>query len=135
MVVASFLRRCISAAEVCAAACELVLAADPSYTSPNTNQYSEAHLALVSCTSVCTLAARALREGDADLELLRWAGEISSKCACAARPDGVPDEQWAVVVAACRRCASHCRAVIERISGAARDALGEGLDSGLMSIV
>jgi hypothetical protein len=78
--------------------------------------------------------ARALREGDADVELLRWAAEISSTCVCTVRPDGMPDDHWAVVVSACHRCTIHCRTLIDHISEAARDAIQEGLDSGLMPI-
>lgn len=120
-----FVQRCIFAGELCATACGLALAADPSYTSPGTEPYSGVHLALVSCESVCSLVVRALRAGDGDLELVRWCAEICFKCAEAAAPDSMPCGQWERVVAACRRCADSCQAVVDLLSASARDAAND----------
>ena len=116
-------KRCAYATDLCSMACEVALAADPSYTSPGTEPYSEAQLALVSCASVCTLLARALRGGDADLELVRWCAEICVKCAATDGPDGVPAAQWGLVVNACRKSAALCNLLIDSISQCTRSAL------------
>ena len=118
------MNRCLRASEACALACESALASDPSYTSPGTEPYSEAQLALVSCASVCTLVARALRMGDGDLELLRWCAETCSQCMAFAMPPGVPEAAWSGVVQACGQGAQACEALVERISRCAHGAIG-----------
>lgn len=115
-------KRCVYAAELCSMACEVALGADPSYTNPGTEPYSDAQLALVSCASVCTLVARALREGDADLELVRWCAEICVKSAATAPLDGAPADQCRLVVDACRKSAAACNLLIDSISQSTRNA-------------
>ena len=125
----SLLERCVRAAEACAAACGQALAADAAYTSPGTERYSEAHLALVSCESVCMLVVRALREGDGDLALLQWCAESCAQCAAGEAPVGMPDAAWSLATRANLRCAIECHDVIERISEFAGSAIGASRDT------
>lgn len=122
--------RCIQASELCALACEAALATDNAYTSPGTDPYSRPHLAMVSCASVCGLVSRALREGDADLELLRWCAEMCMACATPQMPPGVNSAAWSLVVRVCRRCAMECNALIDAVSSSARCAIDATRDSG-----
>ena len=131
----TLLERCIQAGETCVAACERALASDASYTSPGTEPYTQAHLTLVSCVSVCSLLVRALREGDGDLELARWCAEICSACAAAEAPPGVSEAAWTPVVRACTRCAGECEAVVARISSFARQAFGASRDAEFQALV
>lgn len=125
----SLFGRCIEAGERAAAACEMVLASDDAYTNPGTDPYSTAHLALVSCAATCSLLVRALQEGDGDLELVRWCGEICCQCATADAPEGVSEPVWTLLVHACTRCASACEWVAESISSFAGQACGGRCDT------
>ena len=125
----SLLDRCIQAGDLCAAACEMALASDASYTSPGTEPYTEQHLALVSCASVCSLLVKALREGDGDLELVRWCAEVCAQCAGGQAPEGLPEAAWMHVVRASHRCANECEAVAARISSFTQQAFGRRRDS------
>lgn len=131
----TLLDRCIQASESCAAACEMALASDASYTSPGTEPYSKAHLALVSCASVCSLLGNALRAGDGDLALVRWCAEICAHCAAGGAPEGVPEAAWTRVVHASTRCAAECEAVAARISSFVQQAFGKHRDSDFQQLV
>jgi hypothetical protein len=122
--------RCIQASELCALACEAALATDTDYTSPGTDPYSKPHLAMVSCASVCGLVSRALREGDADLELVRWCAEMCIACATPDMPPGVHSAAWSLVVRVCRRCAMECNALVDAVDSTAQSAIDATRDSG-----
>jgi hypothetical protein len=125
----TLMARCVEASDLCVAACEGVLATDPSYTSPGTEPYSEAHLAMVSCASACSLLSRAMRAGEADLELVGWCAEICLQSSALPKPAGAHAAAWTLVVRACRRCARACQAVVERISVTARDVIDASRDT------
>jgi hypothetical protein len=126
----TWIDRCIQASELCALACEAALATDTAYTSPGTDPYSKPHLAMVSCASVCGLVSRALREGDADLELLRWCAEMCMACATPEMPAGVDSAAWNLVVRVCLRCALECNALVDAVDRTARSAIDATRDSG-----
>ena len=123
------MQRCAQAAEVCAAACDAALAADDSYTRPGTEPYAAGHLALVSCGAVCSLVVAAVREGDGDLELLRWCAETCSQCASGERPEHMPPAAWSLVTRACMRCAIACQAVVDHVAHFARQAIEASRDT------
>jgi hypothetical protein len=131
----TLLERCILAGQECAAACEAALESDASYTNPGTNPYTSAHLTLVSCAAVCSLVVRALREGDGDLELVRWCSEVCTQCATADCPEGVAADAWVQVVDACTRYATDCRTLEERISQYAHRVFRDHRDSDFQALV
>ena len=131
----TLLARCIRAGQECAAACEAALASDASYTNPGTNPYTSAHLTLVSCAAVCSLVVRALREGDGDLELLRWCSEVCTQCATADCPEGVAAPAWVHVVESCTSYAGDCHKLEERISDYAQRVFRDHRDSGFQALV
>lgn len=131
---AGLIARCIGASAACGAACDQALAHDAAYTSPGTDPYSESHLALLSCASVCALVARALGEGDADLELLRWCAEVC--CATAAHVSAAaPDPMYMAVVESCLRCADACRCVMDDVARQAQNAIGATRDTGFQDLI
>lgn len=125
----SLLERCVQAGNVAAAACEMALAADDSYTNPGTEPYAAGHLALVSCTNVCSLVVRALRDGDGDVPLLRWCAETCSMTAAGEAPQSISPEVWDLVVRACKRCAFECDELIQRSAHLAHTALRASRDT------
>lgn len=126
---ADLLERCIRASTLCAKACEAVLAADVSYTTPGTKPYDRVHLALVSCTSVCSLLVRALQENEGDLELLRWCAEICAQFTVLSPHESVPAAQWSEVVRTTAACAGVCLEIVDRVVLAARQTIGASQDT------
>lgn len=131
---ADLFKRCIQASASSGLACERVLASDVSYTQPGAEPYDRAHLAIVGSISVCALVVGALREGDADIELLRWCAEICSECSTLTPHASVPAADWAAVVTASRRCARLCLEVVDRVQAAASRAIGAGCDTDFHSL-
>jgi hypothetical protein len=108
--VAAVLRECRWVCDACASDCEAALAEDPSYTSPGTDPYSQRHLALVTCASVCTLVAASMAEPSAHrFEMAEWAAEV-----CEAyldlQEDG--DKSDMFIQESCLRCARTCRELV-----------------------
>ena len=131
---ADLFKRCMQAAAKCGVACERVLASDESYTQPGAEPYDRAHLAIVGCVSVCALVAEALRDGDGDVELLRWCAEICAECSTLAPHSSVPAGDWAAVVTASTRCAQLCLEVVEEVETIASRAIDAGCDTDFQSL-
>lgn len=108
-------RRC----EECARECELALGLDPDYTQPGTAPYSEYHLALLACVSTCSITARALRERNADRDLLLWCAET---CRSSASTVEVGSLGWIEVLAAQDACAAACEECAEALHEPAESA-------------
>lgn len=126
--------RCIQASAACGLACERVLASDVSYSQPGDEPYDRAHVAIVGSISVCALVTGALRDGDGDIELLRWCAEVCCECASLTPHASVPAADWATVVRASTRCAQLCLEVVEQVETVARRAIDAGCDTDFHSL-
>lgn len=124
-----WLERCIWAAEAAAAACEMALELDVSNTHAGAPPYTKAHLALISCASVCSVLVRALRNGDADPAMVRRCAEICHQCAGGEPPCGLSPATWTLVVRACARCASDCSSLADGSRSTDLQAFGASHDT------
>ena len=90
--------------------------------------------AALTAIGVCQAPAQELREGDGDLELVRWCSEVCTQCATADCPEGVAVDAWVQVVDACTRYATDCRTLEERISRYAQRVFRDHRDSGFQAL-
>ena len=98
------IKACRMACLNCVRECESALARDPLYTQPGTRPYSENHLALVACASVCQLTASALAELTPEtVELVAWCSEICCSCAGMQQADAQLSTRNV-----CAQCAKTC---------------------------
>lgn len=114
----ALLAACVQACDACAAECARSLAQDETYTS-GFSRFTQDQLALVACESVCTLTARAIRNGDQRLgEVCAWCADVCDTCTSRERSA----RDWNAVVNRCSDCAARCRQVaVELLRGSQRE--------------